>query len=407
MRPDARLLGQAPAANASVSRAVAAERDSPLSVTVEVRQLACLGNIAESWQALAACALEQNVFLEPAFALAAAPVLGSGVQVVLIWSQSAPAELLGLFPVRIESWRYGLPLPVLCSWTHPFFMFGAPLVHRDAAELAVSAWLDHIAEDSALPAFLLMPYIRDDSAFAALLNAVSARRGYLTESYGRHRRALLAPKGDRSHYIDQAIARRRRKELGRQWRRMQDLGPTAVLHADRPAEVAAALADFFRMEASGWKGRVGTAVTGDPRLCHFMTSVVTGLAARGQATIHRLAVGDKAVAACITLRSGDGAWCWKIAYDEDYARFSPGAQLLVRVTVDLLSDATIVSADSLAAPDHPLIDHIWRERCTMSDRLIAVRANSLVAFSVVRRLEAMRRLVRAVGRTLRDHWRGR
>ena len=399
------LSGRTQAAIASVRRATTAERASGHGATVEIRPLASLSTEIKPWRALAAHALEPNVFLEPAFALAAGPVLGADVQAGLVWSRSSPPDLLGLFPVRIEAYRYGLPVPVLCSWTHPFAPFGTPLVHRDRAELAISAWLDHIAQDTSLPALLLMQYVRNDGAFGARLDAVLALRGCMMQDYDRHRRALLAPEGDRAGYLGRAIMQKRRKELARQWRRMQDLGPVAILHADGPAAVAAALADFFRLESSGWKGRAGTAAANDPGLRQFMTSTVRALAAQGQAAIHRLCVNDKAIAACITLRSGPSAWCWKIAYDEDFARFSPGAQLLVRVTGELLSDATFAAADSLATPDHPLIDHIWRERCTMSDRLIAVRTDPFVPFSVISRLEAMRRLGRAAGRSLRDHWR--
>ena len=399
------LSGQTQAAIASLRRAAAAERASGLGASVEIRPLASLSAEIKSWRALAARALEPNVFLEPAFALAAEPVLGPAVRAGLVWSRSSPPELIGLFPVRIETYRYGLPLPVLCSWTHPFAPFGTPLVHRDAAELAISAWLDHIARDASLPALLLMQYVRNDGAFGALLDAVLAVRGCMMQDCDRHRRALLAPDGDRSRYLHHAIARKQRKELARQYRRMEDTGPVTVLRTDTPVTVMTGLADFFRLEASGWKGRAGTAVCNDPGLRQFMTSAVRALAAQGQAAIHRLCVNDKAIAACIALRSGHSAWCWKIAYDEEYARFSPGAQLLMRVTGDLLSDATIASADSLATPDHPLIDHIWRERCTMSDQLIAVRPDSFVPFSIISRLEAMRRLGRAAGRAVRDHWR--
>jgi CelD/BcsL family acetyltransferase involved in cellulose biosynthesis len=399
------LSGQTQAAIASLRRAAAAERASGLGASVEIRPLASLSAEIKSWRALAGRALEPNVFLEPAFALAAEPVLGPDVQAGLVWSRSSPPELIGLFPVRTETYRYGLPLPVLCSWTHPFAPFGSPLVHRDAAELAISAWLDHIARDASLPALLLMQYVRNDGAFGALLDAVLAVRGCMMQDYDCHRRAFLTADGDRSRYIHNAIARNQRKEFARQFRRMEDIGPVTVLRTDTPVTIMAGLADFLRLEASGWKGRAGTAVYNDPGLRQFMTSAVRTLAAQGQAAIHRLCVNDKAIAACITLRSGHSAWCWKIAYDEDYARFSPGAQLLVRVTGDLLSDATIASADSLATPDHPLIDHVWRERCTMSDRLIAVRTDSFVPFSIVSRLEAMRRLGRAAGRTMRDHWR--
>ena len=51
--------------------------DGRSSVRVEWRPLAELGAIAAEWRELAARALEPNVFYEPAFALAAAPVFGA------------------------------------------------------------------------------------------------------------------------------------------------------------------------------------------------------------------------------------------------------------------------------------------------------------------------------------------
>src|SRR2546423_998288 len=47
------------------------------SLTTEWRPLAELGGIADDWRALARRAVEPNCFYEPAFALAAAPVLGA------------------------------------------------------------------------------------------------------------------------------------------------------------------------------------------------------------------------------------------------------------------------------------------------------------------------------------------
>jgi CelD/BcsL family acetyltransferase involved in cellulose biosynthesis len=400
------LSDRALAAIASARRAAAAYRGSHRDTAVEVRPLTSLAGDVEAWKLLAARAIEPNVFLEPPFALAATPALGADVEVGLVWSQSAPRELIGLFPVRVESRRYGLPMPVLTSWTHPFAPFGTPLVHRAAAEPAVAAWLDHILHDASLPGLLLLPYIHDDGPFASVLDGVLARRQLPAASYDRHQRALFAPMEDRTGYLVRAMTTKHRRELARQWRRMRDIGPVAVTAARDVAAVAQALADFLRLEAGGWKGRAGTAAASSPAIQRFVTKAVAELALQGRARIDRLCIGANPIAACIILQSGAHAWLWKIAYDEAYARFSPGAQLIAQVTDALAQDAEIVAIDSLATPNHPLIDRIWRERRTMSDRLIATRPDSLLPFSVVCRLEAMRRLGRSTVRTLREHLRG-
>ena len=61
------------------------------------------------------------------------------------------------------------------------------------------------------------------------------------------------------------------------------------------------------------------------------------------------------VAASITLRSGNAAWFWKIAYDEAFARASPGVQLTLDLTRDLLADAR-AGADRLLRDRRPSDD---------------------------------------------------
>jgi CelD/BcsL family acetyltransferase involved in cellulose biosynthesis len=377
----------------------AAERRPATNMHVDVVPLAALDTIVGPWTTLASRAIEPNVFLEPAFALPAAPALGKDVKVGLVWSQSS-RELLGLFPVRIQHWRYGLPLPVLTGWTHPYAPFGVPLVHREAAEPVISAWFDHIVDDRSLPPLVLMPFVCEDGAFTKRLDTVLARRGCASANFDRHQRALLAPTGDRAGYTHHAIATKQRRELARKWRRLEDIGATEIVRPREPDAVAAALDDFFRIEASGWKGRVGTAAAIDPCICRFMAEAVKQLVAQDQAAIRCLKVGGQSIAAAITLRSGASAWGWKVAYDEDFARFSPGVQLLVRLTDDMLSDPGIAHIDSTATANHPMIDHIWRERRTMSDRLIAVKPH-LLPSSLLFRLEAARRAVRSAARAVR------
>ena len=121
-------------------------------------------------------ALEPNVFYEPAFALAAAPVFGRDAGAMLVWSGTEPRRLLGFFPARVETRRYGVNLPVLVGWTHPYAPLGVPLVEREAAEPIIAAWLAHLAADATLPGLLLLPYLPVDSPFAAALEAIGGAR---------------------------------------------------------------------------------------------------------------------------------------------------------------------------------------------------------------------------------------
>ena len=153
-------LDGAAAAIASVRRAMLADRYAANAFAVEWRDFGELAPIAGEWRELAARALEPNAFYEPAFALAAAPVFGRDAGAVLVWSGASPRRLLGFFPARIETRRYGVNLPVLVGWTHPYAPLGVPLVEREAAETVIAAWLAHLAADAALPGLVLLPFSR-------------------------------------------------------------------------------------------------------------------------------------------------------------------------------------------------------------------------------------------------------
>jgi hypothetical protein len=116
----------------------------------------------------------------------------------------------------------------------------------------------------------------------------------------------------------------------------------------------------------------------------------------------RFCVDNRAIAAVVILRSGSTAWCWKIAYDESRARFSPGVQVILDTTQMLLADAGIGCVDSCATPDHPMIDHIWRERLMLADHLIGIEPGGGLRFQVPCGLEGLRRRAIGAAKAVRD-----
>jgi CelD/BcsL family acetyltransferase involved in cellulose biosynthesis len=374
---------------------------------VEWRPLTELRAIAADWRTLAGCALEPNVFYEPSFALAAATVFGRDVGAGLVWSRATPPRLVGFFPARIERRRYGITPPVLVGWTHPYAPLGTPLVDRETSEAAIAAWFDHVAGDPQLPDVMLLPYVPVEGALAQALDKVVARRGGRSACFAPHQRALLLPADDRASYLDQAIGHKKRKELRRQRKRLTECGSVTSSSTGEPAIVPSALADFFALEAGGWKGRAGTAARDDADVGEFMAAAVAALAGEGKAQVTCLRVGAHPTAAIVTLRSGAVAWCWKIAYDESYARYSPGVQILLDVTQALLDDPTVICADSCATADHPMIDHVWRERFMLADRLVSVGPAKSFGFTLACTLEQLRRAAIGGAKALRDSIRRR
>jgi CelD/BcsL family acetyltransferase involved in cellulose biosynthesis len=368
-----------------------------IALTTEWRPLAELAGVAAEWRALARRAVEPNVFYEPAFALAAAPALAPDAGAVVV--RGPEGQLIGLFPCRIEPRRYGVPLPLLAGWAHPYGPLGTPLVDAEALHPAVAAFLDHVADDPRLPKLLLLPYQAEVGPVAMTIGAAIAQRGGRTARFDRHQRALLAPAKDRADYLGVALGRKKRKELARQRRRLGETDGLRFILAETPADAAGALADFFTLEARGWKGAAGTAAAQSKPIRRFMETAVAGLAAQEQVDVARLRHGGRTIAAGVLLTSGRGAWFWKIAHDEDAARASPGVQLTLDLTDTILRDGDIAWCDSCATADHTMIDSIWRERRPMVTLLCALEPG--FDFAVACRLESLRRRAITTARKIR------
>src|SRR5580704_10683259 len=384
---------------ASARRAAVADRFAANALGVEWRYLSELETIADEWRELAARALEPNIFYEPAFALPAAKIFGRDAGALLVWSGTSPRKLLGFFPARIEPRRYGLKLPVLVGWTHPYAPLGTPLVEREAAEPVIAAWLAHLADDPDLPGLVLLPFLPADGPFALALDAIVRRAQMPVADFNAHERAQLVPDDDRLFYVERTLGQHKHKELRRYVRRLGDIGALLFTTATEPETVAAAIEDFFALETRGWKGKAGTAAALHDDIRGFISAAVGGLAAAGKVAVNRIFIDGRAIAVTITLRNADTAWFWKIVYDENFAQYSPGVVLTLAVTEDLVEDTSLVRTDSCATANHPMIDHIWRERLVLSDRLIGARPEA--SFSAVRRLEMLRNAAIAAAKAMR------
>jgi hypothetical protein len=115
------------------------------------------------------------------------------------------------------------------------------------------------------------------------------------------------------------------------------------------------------LERAGWKGRAGSALASAEGTSALFSSVIRSAHARNSIEFSALRLDGNALAMLVTLIDGRAGFSYKTAFDEDYARYSPGV-LLQRESLKLLADRSLDWIDSCAAPDHPMIDSLWRER---------------------------------------------
>jgi CelD/BcsL family acetyltransferase involved in cellulose biosynthesis len=376
----------------------------------------------DAWRDLVARALEPNVFLEPSFALAAAKFLPRERDAGAILVRDGE-RLLGLVPGRVEGFAAGRPVSTFVGWTHAYAPLSTPLLDRDAAKEVIGCVRRALRKLPGKPRLMLDPLVSEDGAVARLRAAELAEEGISISRFEAHERAMLRPAADLGFTRDRESMRKsaiadlrcrhplasisggRLKELRRQRRRLGELGVLARRVIARP-EIAAAIEAYLALEARGWKGKAGGAAQLDVATRLFLKEAVGSLAAEGKARIDLLTLDEKPLAAAVTLFSGGRAWFWKTAYDEDYARFSPGVQLALDLTEELGADAKISLVDSCAVAGHPMIDHLWSERLAIADWMMPLDAAGGTALAAAMAAEKVRRLaihaLRAVRRIARD-----
>lgn len=341
---------------------------SPLHLAIQ--SLSSDSRLDEKWRDLASRALVPNVFYEPEFAIPAAIPFGDGVQLLTVSEGSEPdASLAGLWPFRLSRTRWGVPIPVMVGWNHPFASLGVPLLDRDRAEEALCLILSAPEHLPGLPRRLLLPLIPNRGPFADILTRLENRSLTREAQFEIHSRAMLAP-DNREGYFERHLSSSTRSKLRQEFRRLERQGSVRFEAVTNPNAVDAALEDYIALEAGGWKGRAGTAVNCSPAETAFLKQAVARLAIQGRARIDRLVLNEQSIASSVTFMTGRKAWYAKISFDESQSNNSPGSQLVVHVTNSMLADARIEIADSCAPPGHPLMRRFWAEEEIFSNRLI-------------------------------------
>lgn len=385
-----------PAAVSAVSLAIPDAIASRLTTTVEQSPLA-LERHREAWDDLVAHAAEPNPFFEPHALLAAWRHLPqAGLRVVLVWAApplpGKPPVLAGLFPV-VPSPRH--PVAALATWTHLYSYLGTPLVRADRAGDVLEALFTWLRGETSAALFEWRG-LRGDGPVRHALTDTMNRLGFEGFRERSHTRALFRPAATADDYLARALPGKKRKELRRQARRLAELGTLTHDELAQGGDLEPWLDEFIALEDRGWKGRTGTALRRDPAALAVFRDTARGAFACGRWMTLALRLDGRAIAMKCNLRAGAGAVAFKIAYDEAHARFSPGVLLELEQLRRLHLPGAPAWMDSGAAPDHPMIDHLWRDRLAI-ETLVVPTGRGLGELAV-----AAMPLARWLSRTLRS-----
>ena len=369
MASKAQTAGEWPTADARTAPA-------PALRAPELRADACgwrdldRDRLIAGWDALAQCAAEPNPFLESWALLPALEALDPAGEVRVLRVE-AGGDLAGILPIAPRRRYYRWPIPHVEGWTHPNAFLGTPLVAAGLERAfwrALFAWADR---RGGMALFLHLANVALEGPVHDALIEVLAEQGRMAGVVLREERALLRTDLGPEEYLAASMTGKKRKELRRQMARLSECGDLAFHRLSCGQGLEGWIADFLALEAAGWKGMAGSALALRPETKALFGQSLRGAAARGKLERLSLTLDGRPIAMLANFVTPPGLFSYKTAFDEDFARFSPGV-LLQCENLKLLERPGIAWADSCSAADHPMIDRIWRERRPVGRLSIAI-----------------------------------
>ncbi|QQA41257.1 GNAT family N-acetyltransferase [Pelagovum pacificum] len=327
----------------------------------------------DQWRDLSDNALEPNAFYAPEMLLPSLRhLLGDhDVRIFTLWSEiNGNSRLRGLAPVAPESTLGKAPMPNISTWQHMHGFLGTPLIVPGWETPFWSHFCETIA-DTWWGGLLRIRRTDANGPSAAALRALCVAHDIPVREVSRQERAFLTVPADPAAYLAEQMRGKKRKELRRQRRRLEETGNlTLEIVRSGAAEVDRFIADFHSLEGGGWKGESGTAIAQSDAESGFFEGAIRDAAEAGHllGLVHRL--DDRPVAILVNLLAADGCFSFKTAYDEALSAYSPGVQIQID-NMTVLADAGIRWSDSCAAKDHPMINSVWGERRTIADLVVA------------------------------------
>ena len=289
--------------------------------------------------------------------------------------QNNEEQLIGLFPFKYLKETQWPSCGIYQTFTHRHCYLSTPLVHKEYISEALDCFFDWANSIPNGVKLFRLHRINGTGTLAEAFQCKLRKNRQPAMREGSYQRAFISPTGKAEEYISNALSKHKHKEYGRLHRRLEEQG-TLKLETSNTDEQFKWLDKFLSLEASGWKGGKGQAMENNGNDSGFFYDLIQSLNKKKQLTLHSLWLDNHIIAMKCNLTSCDkhGSFAFKITYDENYSKFSPGVLLELKSIHHLFNqDTQLAWMDSCADPNHLMIDHLWKERRTIDDYFIGTK----------------------------------
>ena len=352
----------------------AVRRPAGTGTIVEMLDAAGLQALQPEWEALAADAAEANPFYEHWMLLPALRAFGEGdgFRCAAVWQDGT---LGALFPMQLQQRFHGMPIRTLRSWSHRNMLHCTPLIRGKGGSQNAVKCVTALLQSRLAAVYDFDWTCTDGYFYGALVESVLAQGlpWMVTDAYMRP--ALVRGRDPRERFNSNTRNNLRRNET--RLRAHGEINPVRLAPGD---DLQKWVAQFIELEASGWKGRAGTAIGCREDDRRFFGEVFAEAFRRERLIVTGLDLAGKPLARHVMLAGGEGCFSLKLAYDEAHEKSSPGMLAEVDNVRQFMENPGPRWIDSNTARESQGYGRVWKD-CRTVQR-VAVGAGGIGRLAV-------------------------
>jgi Acetyltransferase (GNAT) domain len=320
------------------------------------------------------------------------------LQFASVWKRDA---LIALLPFNRSIAEAPLLGSAAYAWqTH--YTFGcAPLVDGSCAHDTTWALLSLLS--SIHEGEWIIPLVNTNGPVCRSLIETLQSTGWPWRFSEVFERAMLEPCGSFENYIRNHVSSKRRRELARSRRRLEERGQVTHDTYQSGEGLTRAVEAFLAIESSGWKGRRGTALACRSHTNQFALDAFTGSEIDSICRADILSIAGAPIAVSLIVQCGRTGFTVKCAYDEAYRSFSAGLLLELEVIRSLFETTWVSRLDAATAGPH-VIDSLWSGRLKMADLLFSFAPYGAERLAVLAAAKAAKTIAKKTVKSLIARW---
>lgn len=352
----------------------------------------CSTDFQREWKQLEQESLSGNAFLSPEFVLSMADVRPAHNQpIILACRNQRQNRLIGLGVFDQVKATRALPLPHWISIHCPHSFRSGLLVAENSRTEFYQLLTNFLTQKQDELLGIEFRNLRLKSQWAQEL------RDYAAEHRGSFR---LLPESE-SPAVDLQLlpeeglsalwSSSRRKSIRKNQNRLSKYGPIQFRLVEKRTEFEAALNHFLRLEEASWKGSLGTALQSSQNDLKFIRQLIQQAKRSDYLVISQLLTGEDVVATALNFRSGRELFAFKIAWNDQFEKCSPGILHEVALVDHIISRKLPFDRIDSCSSAGSYLEKLWPDRVAIGSGMLSMSTLARGTGKVISQLQSLKR----------------